>query len=251
MLFVLIVVNYGFMSLSISINNLSYSVASGRKLLSNLNLKVPEGAFVALLGENGAGKSTLMELLMGFRIPTSGEVIVADTSPSNDSWQQREHISYLSEKMGIPGDWTVKQFLDFNRFFYPNYSMDLEKELSQLFRLDPSASLFNLSAGEIRRVQVVGALSIKPKLVLVDEITAVLDIVGRKIFLDFLSQLRKKSGTTVVLATNILEDLPRHISHIALICQGEMRNFETIDQFLDKHQPEAFSSLVAERLTTV
>jgi ABC-2 type transport system ATP-binding protein len=203
---------------------------------------------VALLGENGAGKTTLMDLLMGFRKPSSGQIWVNEKEPSSDPWTQRAEISYLSEKMGLPGDWSVTDFLSFNRFFYPNYSLELESELISLFRVNPKARIFNLSAGEVRRVQVVSSLSINPKLVLADEITAVLDIIGRQRFLNFLFQLNQKHQTTIILATNILEDLINYLTHVGLLSNSELVLFQSKHEFLKDSHPNEFSKLVASRL---
>lgn len=236
------------MGFSIQINNLTYTVQKKRPLLRGLSLEVPEGSFVALLGENGAGKTTLMDLLIGFRKPSSGSILINGKEPCSDPWEQRREISYLSERMGLPGDWSVSDFLAFNRFFYPSYSSELESELLSLFKVNPSARIFNLSAGEVRRVQVVSSLSINPKLILADEITAVLDIIGRQKFLSFLSEFNQKNQTTVILATNILEDLIHHISHVALVSQGQLSLFKETREFLGGENPSQFSKLVAQRL---
>ncbi|NBT59816.1 hypothetical protein EBT16_13640, partial [bacterium] len=155
-----------------------------------------------------------------------------------------------AEKMGLPGDWSVAEFLSFNRFFYPNYSMVLERDLLDLFKVNPSERIFNLSAGEIRRVQVVSSLSINPDLILADEITAVLDIIGRQKFLSFLSHLNRTKQTTVMLATNILEDLINHISHVALISKGRLLVFTDKAGFLMGEESTEFSRLVAKHLDT-
>lgn len=236
------------MGFSVHIKDVSYSAHKTRFLLENVSLQIPPGSFVALLGENGAGKTTLMDLLMGFRKPSSGKIFVNEQEPSLDAWVQREDIAYLSEKWGLPGDWSVSDFLEFNRFFYPRYSKELETELISMFKVDPSSRIFNLSAGEVRRVQVVSSLSINPKLILVDEITAVLDIIGRQRFLDFLSRMNQQNQTTVILATNILENLIHHISHVALISKSKVLLFQEKDSFLQQENPSHFAKLVANKL---
>lgn len=239
------------MGFSISIERLTYTVQKKRTLLNNLSVEIPAGSFVALLGENGAGKTTLMDLLIGFRKPSSGTIEVNGKEPSQDPWEQRREISYLTEKMGLPGDWSVADFLTFNRYFYPSYSKELESELLDLFKVKSDARIFNLSAGEVRRVQVVSSLSINPKLVLADEITAVLDIIGRQKFLAFLTELRKRNGTTIILATNILEDLVNHISHIALVSKGSLSLFQEKSGFMAGESDSEFSRRVAEHLERV
>lgn len=235
---------------AITARDLAYSVNREKVILSSVNFDVPPGAFVAVLGENGAGKTTLLDLAMGFRGPTGGSIEIGGSAPHLDPWETRRSIAYLSEKMDLPGDWSVSEFLKFNRAFYPGYSAAMEAELSKMFRVDTRARVGNLSAGEIRRVQVVGALSIQPKLVIVDEITAVLDIVGRQRFLRLLSEMNRQSGCTVLLATNILEDLAEHASHVCLVAKGKVITMETLSGFLGGADKQQFSKRVVERLET-
>ena len=86
---------------------------------------------------------------------------------------------------------------------------------------------------------------------MVDEITAVLDIIGRRRFMKQLSEINKSTGCTILLATNILEDLENHVSHIALMHRGQLQSFETLVGLLDSHPKHEFSRIVADRLEAV
>ena len=231
----------------IEVQGLGYSLNRGRKkVLQDVQFKVEAGSFVGLIGENGSGKTTLLDLLMGFRKPSSGTISVLGHSPASDPWQSRREIGYLSEKLDLPGDWTIQEFFDFHQFFYSTYSRELERELLDSFRLDPKQRMGNLSAGESRRAQIVGVMSARPKVLLVDEITAVLDIVGRQ---RFLQMLRKQSeqGTTLVMATNILEDLDRFITHVAVLRHGNLNGCEELRTFTNKSK-EGFAQQIVTRL---
>jgi ABC-2 type transport system ATP-binding protein len=232
----------------ITISKLSYSVMTGRQILDDISFEVPRGAFVAVLGENGAGKTTLLDLMMGFRVPSSGQINVMGMQPHLDHWQQRKVIAYLSEKIDIPGDWSVREFLNFNRYFYESYSIQTEEHLLDELRTDENNRIGNLSAGEIRRVQITAAFSAKPQLVIIDEISAVLDIIGRRKFMRVLSDQSRNNGTTVVLATNILEDLANYASDIFLISKGKSVLFVPIDKFLGSNPREHFAQCVADAL---
>lgn len=236
------------MNIDIEIKNLDYSPIGHSKILNNLNACFEQGSFVALLGENGAGKTTLLDMIMGFKKPSSGELRVRGELPARDPWQQRQSIVYLSEKMDIPGDWTVRQYLQFNRYFYNHYSDNLEQELIQEFRVSENSRLGSMSAGEVRRVQIVGALATEPSLIVVDEITAVLDIVGRRRFMARLYEQNKKRGCTIILATNILEELERYISNVLIMKDGKISVFEKIEDFLKNQEKSNFVQLVANQL---
>lgn len=239
------------MNYQVEISNLSYSPAGLSEILHQISARFATGSFVALLGENGAGKTTFLDLIMGFKRASSGEVLVRGERPSEDPWQQRESIAYLSEKMDIPGDWSVRNFLDFNRFFYRNYSVEIEKNLINEFRVTENDRLGSMSAGEIRRVQIVGALACQPSLIIVDEITAVLDIVGRRRFMAKLYELNKMHNCTVLLATNILEELERYITDVLIMKDGKIAVHSELSAFLKSNETASFAELVADRLEAV
>jgi len=236
------------MSFQVQIENLTYGVRSNPTILHDIQAIWQEGQFIAVVGENGAGMTTLLDLLMGFKKPSQGSLLIQGQAPHEDHWQLRQEIAYLSEKVDIPGDWSVQEFLDFNKYFYPNYSSEFEKYLCEQFKVSKNGRLGNMSAGELRRVQVVGALSIRPKLIVVDEITAVLDIIARRRFLNILADLNRDSKCTIVLATNILEDLENYISHIFLLRHGRTRLFQPFSEFLGQKDKSQFSQLVADIL---
>jgi ABC-2 type transport system ATP-binding protein len=236
------------MGVNIDIQHLGYRVPHGKQVLTDMNLKIAPGDFVAVLGENGAGKTTLLDLILGFRKPSQGFLKVENEKPYQDNWNSRQKIAYLSEKVDIPGDWSVDDFLKFNEYFYTHYNHDIEAGYLKLFRVKRTDRLGNMSAGEIRRVQIVAALSVEPNLIVVDEITAVLDIVGRRHFMTLLKELNHKTKCTIVLATNILEDLATNVSHVMLLRDGVVKNFEPMTTFLGGSEQAVFSQKVADLL---
>jgi ABC-2 type transport system ATP-binding protein len=236
------------MGLNVDIQNLDYQIRKDKQVLTDLMLNIAPGDFVAVLGENGAGKTTLLDLMLGFRKPTRGFLKVQNEKPHLDNWKSRQEIAYLSEKVDIPGEWSVDDFLKFNEFFYTRYNHDLEAKYMKHFRVNRSDRLGNMSAGEIRRVQIVAALSIEPKLIVVDEITAVLDIVGRRRFMSLLRKLNQETKCTIVLATNILEDLADNVTHVMLLRKGFVRTFEPMTTFLAGSTQAVFSQKVADML---
>lgn len=213
-------------------DGLVYDLPRGRRILAGLDLDLSTGSFLAVLGENGAGKTTLLDLIMGFRRRTGGGLMVMGHDPETDSWRARAKIAYLSEKVDIPGDWEVAEFLAFHRYFYERYDPADERRLMERFRLGYEGWAGNLSAGELRRLQIVGALAAQPELVVADEITAVLDILGRRTFLATLKERQRATGLGVVLATNVPEGLEPYADHILLIHRGRQLDFSNLPAFL-------------------
>lgn len=226
--------------------NLGFDVRERKGILSNITVDIKPGEFVALLGDNGAGKTTFLDLMMGFKRPTSGTLLTSGKVPFGDPFELRQQIIYLSEKVDIPGDWSVDEFLEFNRFFYKNYDKNAERELRVRFKVPNQARLGNMSAGEIRRVQIVGALAANPSIIIIDEITAVLDIVGRRRLLETLREFNRSKKATVVLATNILEGLEGHVSRVLVLHAGSVIAFLTPDEI--KGRGESFDDAIAKLL---
>lgn len=219
----------------IDARDLCYGVR-GKPILANLSFTVRRGSLLAILGENGAGKTSLLDLLMGFRRRTSGHVSLFGMDPEHDPWQARLKTSYLSEKIDLPGDWDARDFLEFHRFFYPAYDQAFERELMTAFGVKDADRVGNCSAGELRRLQIVGALAARPELLIIDEITAVLDIVGRIRFLDLLKKGKEQEQTTIVLATNIPEGLERYADDVLLLSRGRQLCFSPVNDFIgDDH----------------
>src|SRR4051812_17844417 len=100
-------------------DGLSYG-ARERLILEGIGFSLNPKSWLAVLGENGAGKTTLLDLVMGFKKQTGGQLSVLGHEPTDDLANTRAQTSYLSEKMDIPGDWSIDDFLAFNRFFYPS-----------------------------------------------------------------------------------------------------------------------------------
>ncbi|HSF03228.1 MAG TPA: ABC transporter ATP-binding protein [Solirubrobacterales bacterium] len=182
----------------IGVRGLRYVLPDRREILAGIDFELPAGRFLAVLGENGAGKTTLLDLLMGFRRRTGATITVLGQDPETDPWESRTRIAYLSEKHDVPGDWEAGDYLDFHRRFYARFDPDKQWALSEALAVRRGARAGTLSAGEARRVQIVGALATRPELLIADEITALLDILGRRRFLRLLKERQERAGLTVV-----------------------------------------------------
>ncbi len=229
-------------------NNLTITVVNKRPILSEITFRIEPGYFVAVLGENGAGKTTLLDTVMGFRKPNRGQIQVNSLPPYNDPYNQRQEIAYLSEKVDMPADWTAQDFLEFNRYFYGDYQLHQESSLLKEWGIRLNDRIVNLSAGEIRRVQIIAALCQKPRLFIIDEISAVLDIVGRRKFMSTLKDLHRSSGATILFATNILEDLEECITHLLILKKGKLLTYQSLKEFMDTAQTASLSDAVAGRI---
>jgi ABC-2 type transport system ATP-binding protein len=105
---------------------------------------------------------------MGFRLPKNGKITIEGNEPHKDDLNLKKNIVFLSEKMELPVYWKVKDYLSFHKYFYPNYSDELEAKLLKDYKITRDLSFRSLSAGENKRAQIVGALASRPQLLFVD-----------------------------------------------------------------------------------
>ena len=179
-----------------------------------MSLTISEGAFVALVGHNGCGKSTLAKLLNGLLIPQKGTVTVygLDTADKNNIFEIRKNVGMVFQN---PDNQMVASIVEEDVAFGPeNLGVPqpeiVERVYSALEQVGmieyAKRSPHKLSGGQKQRIAIAGALAIKPKIIVFDESTAMLDPQGRKEVLEVANGL-KSQGMTVVLITHFMEEV--------------------------------------------
>lgn len=191
----------------IKIQGLSYTIPYGETILKDINLDISEGNFFGILGQNGSGKTTLLDILMGLKKGSSGEVQVINEDPHAIQRAHKQKVVFLSQDVTIKGNLSINDFLKFHSSFYAEYSVEDQDHLLKVFSLNKETKVGALSTGQQKKVQVVASFSTRPQVILIDEITAVLDPETRDIFFRELENMRIKYKSAILLATNIAEDL--------------------------------------------
>lgn len=204
-------------SIMIEINNLSYIYSENHIVFSDINFDVQKGEFWGILGKNGAGKTTLLDLILGIKFPTNGSIKINDLDLLLSNGEHLEDIVYLSQDVNLNGNFEIDTFLKFNAPFYKNYSLELEKEMLTYFGLNRESKIGSLSTGQQKKVQIVAALAAQTQILIIDEITAVLDPEARFLFFKKLNELKKTKNKTILIATNIAEDLKNTVDKILFI----------------------------------
>lgn len=205
----------------INVENLNYTIPYGAQILKDISFSLSEGEFLGVLGRNGVGKTTLMDLLLGFRPVTSGVLEVLGEDPMSFDRKELASVCFLSQDSTLKGNLSIAQYLKFYSSLYENYSKTEEKFLLDFFSLAEEDQIGGLSTGQQKKVQAIGALSAQPKIILIDEITAVLDPETRSQLFKVLNLLRKKNNLGIILATNIAEDLIERADRILFIEKGQ------------------------------
>lgn len=202
--------------MSILVKNLTYIYPKNFVALDDISFEIEKGDFVGILGENGAGKSTLLDILIGFKQPVQGSVVIHDQDILQTKGIVNDYV-YMSHDITLNGQLTVTEFLEFASYFYSNYKKEIENDLISYFKINKSAMIATLSTGQQRKLQIVSCLSADTSLILIDEITAVLDPESRIKFFKKLIELNKVKQKTIVLATNIYEDIKNLVNKILFI----------------------------------
>lgn len=210
-------------------------------IYKDLNLKIFKGDFYGVLGKNGAGKSTLIEMIMGMRKLEAGNILVFEEDPSASDRSQKHRIFPVTHDMLVPGSIKVKDLCAFYEFYYPNYDKAIETELYELFEIEPNRKFGSLSTGQKIKGLLIAAFSAKAELYLFDEVTAVLDPKSRRNFFKFLKRYREMHECTLLLATNIAEDLYQSVDKVIFIDDHQkvrVRDIEELDSLFDLSETE-------------
>ena len=197
--------------------------------INDVNLQITEGEFIAILGHNGSGKSTMAKHMNALLIPTDGKMLVnkMDTSDMNNLWNVRETAGMVFQN---PDNQLVATIVEEDVAFGPeNLGVppeEIRKRVNEaLERVGMSEYKRHaphlLSGGQKQRIAIAGILAMKPKCIIFDEPTAMLDPSGRKEVLDTIIDLNKNYGITVILITHYMDEAAK-ADRIVVMDKGKL-----------------------------
>lgn len=235
---------------ALEIEQLRKTYAGGFEALKGVDLAVEQGDFYALLGPNGAGKSTTIGVISSLVNKTSGRVKVFGYDIDTHLVQAKQQIGLVPQEFNFNPFETVQQIVIQQAGYY-GISRTLAKErakkyLSQLDLWDKKDDRArNLSGGMKRRLMIARALMHEPKLLILDEPTAGVDIELRRSMWEFLKQINEQ-GVTIILTTHYLEEAEMLCRNIGIINKGEVIENTSMKSLLNKLQVETFILDLAE-----
>ena len=222
--------------MSIELKNVTYTYSPGTSYeihaLKEINLNIPDGQFIGVIGHTGSGKSTLIQHLNALIRPTSGTV----SYNGEDVWAENYNRRALRSEVGLVFQYPEHQLFEIDVFtdvcFGPkNLGLSREeaegraREALELVGIGEEyyqQSPFDLSGGQKRRVAIAGVLAMKPDVLVLDEPTAGLDPKGRDEILGEISELREKTGMTIVLVSHSMEDVANYVNRIIVMNKGSV-----------------------------
>jgi ABC-2 type transport system ATP-binding protein len=189
-----------------------------KQILKNINLTIPTGKIVGLLGKNGMGKTTLIKLINDLLTPTSGEVLVNGEKPNVNS---KKIISYLPERTYLDKSMKVSQILTIFEEFYDNFNKEKVIKLLKDLDLDINLRVSKMSKGMQEKLQLILVMSRDAKLYILDEPLGGVDPATRDYILDtILSNF--SDGASVIISTHLISDIERILDEVIFIDNGEI-----------------------------
>ncbi len=196
--------------------NLTKSYKKNVPVLSNLNLSIPAGKIVGLLGPNGCGKSTLIKLVSGLLQADSGEITVAGNPVGEKS---KALISYLPERTYFNSSMKVTEIIDYFEDFYSDFDSQRAYKLLSDLSIDPKANLKSLSKGTKEKVQLILVMSRNAKLYLLDEPIAGVDPAAREYILGTIVG-NYNPDATIIITTHLITDIEQVLDDFVFLTFG-------------------------------
>jgi ABC-2 type transport system ATP-binding protein len=206
---------------------------TGAAILDRVTFDIPPGAVVGLVGRNGAGKSTLLRCLAGLQEPDSGTSYLLGRPSLDLDDATRARLGYVGQSTDLLEWMVVSDHLRLVGEAYPGWSMQRCELLAARFALPLGLKVCDLSGGDQQKLALVMALSHDPDLLLLDEPVASLDPLTRQEFMRAMFGLGDERERTVLIASHILTDLERVVSHVAFMRRGVLQLIDTWDAMLD------------------
>ena len=189
-----------------------------KKVLQDVNLTIPRGKIIGLLGKNGTGKSTLMKTMNGLLTPSAGKVLINGEEIGVNS---KKHIAFLPERSYLDKSMTVKKTLEFFEDFYENFDAEKARKLLQDLDLDVKQKLSKMSKGMQEKVQLVLVMSRKADLYILDEPLGGVDPATRDYILDTILK-NFHNGASVIISTHLISDIEKILDEIIFIDKGKI-----------------------------
>lgn len=235
---------------ALEVKNLKKTYASGTKALKGIDLVIPEGSFFGLLGPNGAGKSTLIHSIMGLVIPTGGKATVFGDDIVTNYSAARSHVGLAPQDVNLDWFLTVKDTLDYHGGYYGMPKKERKAridELLEVFALTDKADTNTrmLSGGMKRRVILARALMHRPKMLILDEPTAGVDVELRLELWKYMQKVNKE-GTTILLTTHYIEEAEQLCDNLALINNGKIVKTGTSDELKKYYKKKTLEDVYLE-----
>ena len=230
---------------ALKITQLTKTYPNGFAALKGIDLTVPQGGFFALLGPNGAGKSTTIGIISSLFKPSSGSVEIFGVDLLKQPAKAKQFLGVVPQEFNFMQFEKIEDILITQAGYFGIPAKEARPRAEKLLKAlglwekrDDKARM--LSGGMKRRLMIARALMHHPKLLILDEPTAGVDIELRRSMWDFMQQINTEEGTTIILTTHYLEEAEQLCKNIAILDQGEIRINTDMKSLLTSLDVESF-----------
>ncbi|CAM4115861.1 ABC transporter ATP-binding protein [Psychrobacter arenosus] len=239
---------------ALQIEHLSKTYANGFSALKNVSLTVPQGGFFALLGPNGAGKSTMIGIISSLFKPTEGSVHIFGTDLLTNPGIAKQYLGVVPQEFNFNQFEKVEDILITQAGYFGIPASEAKPRAKRLLTAlglwdKRDSKSRELSGGMKRRLMIARALIHKPKLLILDEPTAGVDIELRRSMWEFMQQINIEENTTIILTTHYLEEAEQLCKRIAILDHGEIRINTEMKDLLAQLSVETFVFDLVQPLT--
>lgn len=249
----------------IIVNELEHIYGRGtafeKRALHHVNIKIDRGERIGLIGHTGSGKSTLIQHFNGLLKPSSGSVFF----DGEDIFDKDYSLKKLRSKVGLVFQYPEHQLFESTviedvKFGPRNIGMeDLQADLHAFEALKQvgigqellDVSPLELSGGQKRRVAIAGVLAMEPEVLILDEPTAGLDPQGRDEIFELVTELHRKRGITVIIASHSMEDMARYVDRLIVMNKGTVRYDGSAEEVFSHYRDLEKIGLMAPQVTYV
>jgi ABC-2 type transport system ATP-binding protein len=232
---------------ALDVKGLKKTYEGGTKALSGIELEITDGSFFGLQGPNGSANSTLIHCIMGLATPTGGKASVFGHDIVNDYQVAREQIGLAPQEVNLDWFLSVEDTLDFHGGYYRMRKKERQERIEELlkdFSLSDKrkARTLFLSGGMKRRIILARALMHRPKMLILDEPTAGVDVELRLELWQYMKKINK-AGTTILLTTHYIEEAEQLCDNIALINKGKIIQTGTSDELKEHYDKKTLEDV--------
>lgn len=204
--------------------------------LRDVNLTLPKGCILGLVGENGAGKSTTIRLLTGELRPDSGTVSVLDAEPGGPDFRAvKERLGVVLDDAWFPEILNARQVGTMMAMTYESWDAELYESYLTRFTLPREKNFKDYSRGMRMKLAIAAALAHRPEVLLLDEATAGLDPIVRDEVLELFNEFTREEDHSILISSHILSDLEKLCDYIAFLHQGQLLFCDEKDRLLEEY----------------
>lgn len=214
----------------VTVNQLTMVYDKRNRALNALNLSIPRGKIIGLLGPNGSGKTTLIKILNGLLCPTEGEVLINGKKPGP---QTKAVVSYLPERTYLSTSKKVCELMEYFTDFYADFRPERAKEMLKSLGIDMNARIKTLSKGTREKVQLILVMSRDAQLYVLDEPIAGVDPAARDYIIKTIIT-NYNENATVLLSTHLITDIENILDEVIFIKNGDLVLQTTVEEIREQ-----------------